>query len=227
MATDNVIKLTKANEIKQKSVSYRGFMFLVKVVLLTAATIWLIEEAHHYIQEGKALIEIKTAEAFERYRPALELTPKQLDVEDVINAVAKEEPAVPAEILWAVVDKESAGGKYLHKFEPQVLERLERKKSGVVYDRHALASSHGLAHVMGWRAEECGLHWSELYHHAKNVRCAKHVLLSNYRSAKGEAWDRWREALRRYNGSGEMAEAYADSVMARVVKKLGKNLEVK
>ena len=116
---------------------------------------------------------------------------------------------LPKELLAAIVDTESAYQIDAMRYEPKVYDRL---KGAPINSRMALASSHGLAQVMGYHAKDtCGLKSCiELTDPSKNLACAVTILNLNLKSAKGDVWT----AVRMYNGSGEKADSYANKVLA-------------
>lgn len=126
---------------------------------------------------------------------------------------------IPPVVLQAVVDQESSGGEYLYRFEPNTYSQLKVKTRTSDSEVRMLASSHGVAHVMGFNAQpRCGVHWSKLYDPAIGLECGAKILresMEKYRSV-GDSSRRVWLALRDYNGSGPDAEAYASKVMARV-----------
>ncbi len=139
---------------------------------------------------------------------------------ELIASVSREMGVNPL-ITEAIIEQESGGKADAIRFEPHVFARL---KTGSEDQRRMLASSHGLLQVMGHHAANtCGLKsWSELYKRSQNIRCGLTILkhaLHQHRSVM-KPGQRLRLALRSYNGSGEKAEQYADSVMARIADKL-------
>lgn len=129
-------------------------------------------------------------------------------IEKEIEAVTSAH-GLPKELLAAIVDTESAYQIDAMRYEPRVYERL---KSAPPNARMALASSHGLAQVMGYHAKDtCGLKsWVELTDPSKNLACAVTILNLNLKSAKGDVWT----AVKMYNGSGDKADSYANKVLA-------------
>lgn len=145
--------------------------------------------------------------------------PLDLPVGEIIRRVSDEMGVNPV-ITKAIAMRESRLEPDAIRFEPKVFSRL---KVGSEDQRRMLASSHGVMQIMGFNQDICGLKsWAELYDPAVNVRCALYILKKNAqeaRSIKNPA-ARLREALRRYNGSGEHAENYADAVMANIADEL-------
>ena len=124
-------------------------------------------------------------------------------------------------ILSAMVAVESSGGIYVYRFEPSVFNKMKREGSKESdSELRMLASSHGVTHIMGYNASKrCGLHWSELYNADKALGCTVKILKENAKRYESTSKNRrvWL-ALRDYNGSGDMAEAYANKVLAEVGK---------
>lgn len=126
---------------------------------------------------------------------------------------------VPTVVLKAIIEQESADGKFLYRFEPDKYTQLKMKERLPESEVRMLASSHGLAHVMGFNAEpRCGVHWSKLYDSLIGLECGARILRENmdrHQSVKDSSRRIWL-ALRDYNGSGKRAEEYADEVMSRI-----------
>lgn len=133
--------------------------------------------------------------------------------------IASRKHRIPAVVLQAVVDQESSGGEFLYRFEPGTYSQLKVRARMSDSEVRMLASSHGVAHVMGFNAQpRCGVHWSKLYDPAIGLECGAKILresMDKYRTVKDSSRRVWL-ALRDYNGSGPDAEAYASKVMARV-----------
>jgi hypothetical protein len=126
---------------------------------------------------------------------------------------------VPSVVLQAVVDQESRGGEALYRFEPNSYARLKSQVKATDSELRMLASSHGVAHVMGFNAQpRCGVHWSKLYDPAIGLECAARLLRQNLNRHANEGNNSRRIwlALRDYNGSGPDAQEYATEVMARI-----------
>lgn len=142
------------------------------------------------------------------------------EIEAEIEAVTKEH-GIPKELLAAIVEAESAYQTDAMRYEPVVYERLKNVPQN---SRQALASSHGLAQVMGYHAQQtCGLKsWIELTDPSKNLACAVIILNRNLKDSKGDVFT----AVRMYNGSGAKAEAYANKVLAKFTNLIVKEAQV-
>jgi hypothetical protein len=126
---------------------------------------------------------------------------------------------VPSVVLQAVVEQESRGGEALYRFEPGSYARLKSQVKATDSELRMLASSHGVAHVMGFNAQpRCGVHWSKLYDPSIGLECAAKILRQNLARHANESVNSKRIwlALRDYNGSGPDAQEYATEVMARI-----------
>lgn len=152
---------------------------------------------------------------------------KAVPLPELIKQVSKEQN-VPVVALQAIVDQESSGGKHLYNFEPSKFAELEKKSGKKGTDEmRMVASSHGVAHVMGFNAESlCGIHWSKLYDEYEGLTCGAKILRKNIDRVSGEkdVGQRLWLAFKSYNGAGEMAENYANEVSSRVMKLLMKQL---
>lgn len=154
--------------------------------------------------------------------------PEERPLEELIEQVANE-LKIPAIALQAVVEKESAGGKALYRFEPEVFNRRQSIDRGSEDERRMLASSHGVGHVMGFNAKpRCNIEWSKLYDTYTGLSCGAKILRQNldrYKEVRDPA-ARLRLAFRDYNGSGDMAERYANDAMAKVGALLIQQLKI-
>lgn len=145
-----------------------------------------------------------------------------LPLEDLIQVVAKEYN-ISNIILETVTIKESNFGdeNYLYRFEPRVYEQRRKLDYKLTEsERRAMASSHGITQIMGYRAKpDCGVHWSKLYDNKVALRCTAHIMLQNIEVAASKKRTKsevlW-TAFKLYNGS----EQYANDAM----KELGKIL---
>lgn len=136
----------------------------------------------------------------------------------LVSAVSRKR-GLPTVVMQAIIEQESGGGEHLYRFEPSAYVRLKSKVKASDSEVRMLASSHGVAHVMGFNAQSrCGVHWSKLYDPAIGLDCSARLIrenlerYANVRDASRRVWF----ALRDYNGAGPDAEAYADDVMARI-----------
>ncbi len=202
------------------------FAFVAGVVLCAVAAYWIDQARIMAVQHGtliwnRVLSSITVTEY--RYRDTAEIS-----LDAAIELVSSEFKLPDSVILRALIDQESSGGNALYRFEESVYVRRSAADSKLysVDERRMLASSHGVAHVMGYRAEpDCKIHWSRLYSPMEGLRCAARIMKANLAAstAKDPA-TRLREAFRRYNGSGPNAEYYADQMMARVGQLLFKRI---
>jgi hypothetical protein len=136
----------------------------------------------------------------------------------LIETVALRHGVSPV-VLQAVVEQESRGGEALYRFEPGSYARLKSQVKATDSELRMLASSHGVAHVMGFNAQpRCGVHWSKLYDPSIGLECAAKILRQNLARHSNEATNSKRIwlALRDYNGAGPDAQEYATEVMARI-----------
>lgn len=187
----------------------------------------------HYVQTGVAWTRAEGGRLYEEARQRVtrvevirELVPAtHAPLSELIGRAAKAHGLHPV-VLEAIVKAESAGGgtRWLYRFEPRVFaarEKVDRNRSED--ERRMLASSHGAMQVMGYNAEaRCGVHWSKLYDPAVGIECGAKILAENLARHVGTKApeERLWLALRDYNGSGPMAEAYADRTMGALGKRL-------
>lgn len=130
-------------------------------------------------------------------------------------------------ITHAIIEEESNGRIDAIRFEQHVFNRLPTRDAE---QKRMLASSHGLMQVMGYHAaQSCHLQtWAELYDRAKNIKCGLKILSNNLKAAKGGTpAERLRNSLKAYNGSGPIAEEYAERIMARIADLLLTSLEAR
>jgi len=107
-----------------------------------------------------------------------------------------------------------------YNLEPALLASVIIRESRC--DPSALGASGeiGLAQVspFWWRRElrkhELIEHTGQLYDPHINLCCAAHILTKHLKRSSGDTWG----ALRRYNGSGKAARAYADEVYKMYVE---------
>lgn len=145
-----------------------------------------------------------------------------------LTGVISKKYHLPQVVLHAIVDQESGGGSYLYRFEAEKYAQIKQRSNLPDSEARMLASSHGLAHVMGFNSEpRCGVHWSKLYDSYIGLECGAKILRENidkHREVKDTSRRIWL-ALRDYNGSGKAAEQYADAVMARIGQLLLRGLK--
>jgi hypothetical protein len=203
-------------------VAFRLIAILVFCVMvaqgLDVAYRWVkvqMESAHATVVEKLTITKVVT-----EYRDIDDAT-----LEDLIKKVAAEFQVDPL-ILQVLADKESAGGKKLYRFEPEKFKELQSHKRyrGLSSDElRMIASSHGIFHVMGYSAREyCDLNWHQLYNHLASARCAASIVARLYDDTRDidSSGARVRQIFRKYNGSGESAERYANDAMQRLASLL-------
>lgn len=217
----NTVELTEVVSDRK----YRMQMLALRMMLALAT----IVVASHYIVLGSKFAATKISTGLDslsriitRTEVVRELVPiTEVSLDELIRNASAEFKLHPV-ILQAIVLKESAGGsdKFLYRFEPGVFASRERLDAKFSEDeRRMRSSSHGITQVMGYRAQpDCGVHWSKLYDNAIALNCAAKIMRMNLDASKGEKnhAKQLRTAYRMYNGSGPMAEAYADKAMASV-----------
>ena len=156
--------------------------------------------------------------------------PSEGTLADLVTRASAEQHIDPL-ILAVIADKESGGGKARYHFEPEMFESLRAsgKYKGVSTDElRMLCSSHGVFHVLGHTAQrECDLPWHALYQPLTSARCAASIVARHWKETSGLSANpgkRLREVFKRYNGSGPMAERYADDAMERVATEIYKGM---
>jgi len=146
---------------------------------------------------------------------------QDVPVEELISKFSKQYK-IHEVILQAIILKESSGGLETKSYAFEAETFIKRASVDAKYtenERRMRASSHGITQVMGFRTQpDCGVHWSKLYDKAVAVECSSKIMRENLDSVKDIKSPslRLREAFRKYNGSGPMAEAYADHAMGKV-----------
>lgn len=206
--------------VKATAVLFSVIAIALGVVYLSRVVVDAVDSAEQWVKRQYA--EVLESLTIVKTETVIVSSDKRT-VEESIELVSKRTGYSRA-ILSAMVAVESSGGVYLYRFEPAVYGKLKREGSNKVSDSELrmLASSHGVTHVMGYNASKrCGLHWSELYNADKALGCTVKILRENAKRYETATKNRrvWL-ALRDYNGSGELAEAYANKVLAEV----GKNI---
>lgn len=204
--------------------------FLLGIMLVAIFTV----VASYYVSLGFNYLRAKTLVLYDSFlesvtRVRVQYVPStQLPLPDLISHVAREYK-LPAVVLQAIVLEESSGGNShaLYNFEPKVFAARATKDFRFQEDeRRMLSSSHGITHIMGYRAEpDCGVHWSKLYDPAVALNCTAKIMRENLARFKGDSAARLAAAYRVYNGTGPDAEMYSKRVMARVGELLFKQLK--
>ena len=143
----------------------------------------------------------------------------EVDTKELVTTISQQMGVNPV-ITHAIIQAESGYNPAAIRFEdgktPKGADSATRMKF----------ASHGLMQVMGFNAKKCGLDWPDLYSKSDNIRCGLTILKDNLHSIKpnGTPSERLRTALRMYNGSGTMAEQYADRIMGAIADKLLTNI---
>jgi hypothetical protein len=232
MAPKETIELTEEMEVK-KPLHRRASKWLGIQFIKAGIFIWAAYWTTQYVSIGIAWSEAKFYEVksdlFERFSLVREVvkSPTEADLTSIIRVVANEYEIDPL-VLDVLKEKESGGGssKYLYRFEPEQFQKRASADSrlGLTDDERRMEnSSHGVFQVMGYTARHvCGLHWSTLYNPMTSARCAAKILSRHFEETKGIKAEgaRLREVLKRYNGAGPRAEAYADDAMSRLAQRL-------
>jgi soluble lytic murein transglycosylase-like protein len=148
--------------------------------------------------------------------------PEELDTEEIIEAISAEFGVAPI-VTKAMALQESGGWERADRvrFEPHLHGKFKTPAGLNEIEKQFYASSFGLLQVIwGYHGEgTCGLSsYSQLLDVSTNIRCGLTVLTNNLKDVKGTPGQRLRVALRKYNGSGPDAEAYATKVMARIAE---------
>jgi soluble lytic murein transglycosylase-like protein len=187
------------------------FVFVAICVMVTRGIELMTEWCQVQYAYAKEQIEdrFKTVEVVKEY---VELD--EADVKTLVVDISKQEGINPV-ITHAIILAESNYNPAAIRFEdaktPSNSDSATRMKF----------ASHGLMQVMGFNAKRCYLDWPQLYKPADNIRCGLQILKENLKTAKGSnPSTKLRTALRMYNGSGPMAEVYADKVMGVIADSL-------
>ncbi len=215
--------------------SNRSFLASISLFLIKlGVTIGLLVIASYYVNIGyiraKDYIYSKYSTLISNFKQ-VEIVKEyvneaELPIEELTEIISRKHQ-LPSVVLQALISKESNNGKSVYRFEPRVFSRLDTKKHSED-ERRMLASSHGIAQVMGFNAQSrCGIHWSKLYDNYTGLECGAKILREelNRTNKNDEIGDRIWFALRSYNGSGGDAEKYADNVMSTIGKLLINNLK--
>ncbi len=212
------------------SLKTRFCLFVLKLFLILFA----LTAAAKYTNQVGVLIGAKARAQIETWKQKITrvevikqyIRPEVVPVDKLVSEVAARS-GVPAVALRALIDQESSGGVALYRFEPAKYQDLKGTIKVSDSELRMLASSHGVAHVMGFNAMPlCGIHWSKLYDNLIGLECGAKILKKNLArySKVDEPSQRLWLALRDYNGSGEAAEQYADIVMSRIGRLLYESL---
>jgi len=132
-------------------------------------------------------------------------------VDELIQDIAPRYGVNPV-VLRAIVARESGGKEDAIRFEPGQMGRAAKITKNPEQQR-MLASSHGVAQIMGWWSPHFNIRWSDLYDPRTNLEVACAILRKGLDRRKGKpSAVALRGALEEYNGSS----AYADAVMRQI-----------
>jgi len=157
------------------------------------------------------------------------LDPDKVPVEELITQLSADAGLNPL-IIKALAIEES--GHYLRtdriRYEDKLMSKVHPPKGLNLIEQQMYASSIGLTQIIyGLWKDKCKLNsFSDLLDPRTNIQCSIEILKLNLAACSKieQPGARLREALRRYNGSGPDAEAYADRVMQRLADMLLLNL---
>lgn len=212
---DEVHTMRKKKSIKKFCLKHL-VLILIVVSLLVVASHLVVD---FYSDTKKQVQELKIAfiEQLTRTQVIKEFVKAEdVPTADLIMLIAKEFN-IKQIILEVIIVMESKDDiNQLYRFEPaQFAKRswLDRKHTDA--EKRMRSSSHGITHIMGYRAEECGLHWSELYDKRKALMCTALIMNKNLENARGKTKsERLYQAFKMYNGS----DAYAIKAMSELGK---------
>lgn len=206
-----------------RRVSWFAFKWGAVLAATTSGIVWGSYQVVRLTEVATAHVQQLKRDVRERLT-LIEVRQQFINAEEVplptLTKEVSDKRGVPYVVLRAVVEQESSGGAFVYRFEDGVYSRLKQKFSHLPDSEiRMLASSHGVAQVMGYNAEaRCGVHWSKLYQAGIGLDCGAQILRENLdKHAKESDTSRriWL-ALRDYNGSGKQAEEYANEVMAKI-----------
>lgn len=216
---DNPLLYTHEGLKKKKSIK----MFIAKHFLKISLIICLLIIGSHFIVEAYQSAKVK----FEDYKIGLieKLTrtqiikeyvkPESLSTDELISVISREVNLKPV-ILKVIVIKESHDDiNQLYRFEAkQFAKRANLDRKYTEAERRMMSSSHGVTHVMGYRAHECGLHWSQLYEKRNALMCTSVIVKKDLARASKMTKSKSEQlylAYKFYNGSDQYAiEAMAE-----------------
>lgn len=231
VSEENIITLTKVYRPFWMTAIIRFFQFviapLVLAILIFIACAQVARSGEIVLARGEALL-VQISSYFTRVQIVHEfVNPATLPLDKLVNNVA-DSAGVDHVILACLVNIESGDGSQQYRFEPKKFEDRARVDARLPEgERRAMASSHGLAHVMGFNAmPSCGVKWHQLYEPFTGLSCGARIIKANFArySSVSDSGRRLWLAFRDYNGSGEDAEHYADKAMGCVGQKLYKGL---
>jgi soluble lytic murein transglycosylase-like protein len=178
-----------------------------RIALWTA--VWTLCLAGASVLYGFTCPPIRVVE--KRIQVPVEVERPKRPLADLIAEIAPKYDINPL-VLTAIVERESGGKNNAIRFEPGQMARAAKLSKNPEQQR-MLASSHGVAQVMGWWAPQLGIDWSDLYDPETNLEVACKIMKHGMDRHKGERKAKQiRLALAEYNGS----IVYADAVMQRL-----------
>lgn len=160
---------------------------------------------------GAAYIADCLPKAVELREKVVHVPEPDLSVDELIEEIAPGYGIKPI-VLRAIVERESGGKKNAIRFEPGQMARAAKLTSNAEQQR-MLASSHGVAQIMGWWSPHFNIEWSDLYDARTNLEIACAILKKGLDRRRGlPRAAALRGALEEYNGS----KAYADAIMRQL-----------
>lgn len=204
--------------------------FLLKHILLISISLYSMVIFSHLVIDAYQVISVKFNDAKINFIERLTRTKiikeyvkaENLPTSDLINVVSREFNIKPI-ILKVIIFLESKDDiDQQYRFETAVFaKRASIDRYYSEQERRMRSSSHGITHIMGYRASECGLHWSELYDKRKALMCTAIIMNKNLKNASAKTKSgKLYQAYKMYNGS----DAYAVSAMSELGKILFEEL---
>ena len=140
---------------------------------------------------------------------------QERSVEELVQEIPPKYGISPL-LMAAIIDRESGGKKDAIRYEPAQMAKA-RKLTKNDSTAMALASSHGLAQVMGYWAKDYGISWTDLYNPETNIEVACAILKKGIDRHGGKGkYEAIRAGLAEYNGS----YTYADEILSYVGHRL-------
>lgn len=204
------------DEIKKRSIKLRLTVFAAKVTVLGIGLSLLgegtnIATAYAKARYSDARLWIDAQTAPREIEKIVQVDPNDAPIQELISDLAQRRE-IPVPLARAIAEVESAGGKYVYRFEPALYAQMSDMKVSDS-ERRALASSHGVMHVLGRNAKLCGISWPQLYVPRLGIDCGLKILSDCLTRNKGN-FDR---ALICYNGGSEYPNrvklALADEIL--------------
>lgn len=221
----------KAKRKRRLSLFVGKHLLLLALIIAGAMAInWSAEQIGNWLYGQYAQAAQVVAEKLTRERVVREVVPpSQLEVDEIIEEVSRKHGLNPI-ILRALVRQESGDRLDRMRYEDKIYRNAKFPPYLNDGEKRVWASSIGPGQVIYvlWRGF-CG--WDSLsaaFDPWQSLDCSARILKRNLSDKEVQKLTtpaaRLREALRRYNGSGADAEAYADTVMSGVASLLLKDL---